>query len=248
MATLTSKTPVQTYARTGGAIYLYIVIAALFGEMFVRGSLIVAHDPAATAHKILESEALFRLGLAGEMLTVVCDISLAMILYLLLKPVDRNLALLGAFFRLTFTSIYGVAKLFEIAALVILDPVDYLTGLEAPQLHDLAYMSLRVHSLGYGASLLFFGMCCLVFGYLIRKSGYLPKILGVLLEIGGWGYVVFSLAQLLSPAFAARYLFPWIMLPAFPAELGLALWLLIKGVNVQQWEEKALKGGGVVPG
>jgi hypothetical protein len=238
---MTSKSPEtspQTYARVGGMLYLFIIVAALFGEVSVRGSLIVPRDPAATASNIQGSEMLFRVALAGEMLTCVCDVALAMILYFLLRPVSRNLALLAAFFRLTFVGIYGVTKLFEIAALVALGGADYLKAFEPRQLHDLAYLSLSVHSLGYGASLLFFGFCCVLFGYLIHQSGYLPRILGDLLVIGGVGYVVFSLAQMLAPAFAAKYLFPWIMLPAFPAELGLALWLIVKGVDMPKWEER----------
>jgi Domain of unknown function (DUF4386) len=213
-------------------------VAALFGEAYVRGSLIVHSDAAATANNILGSETLFRVGLAGEMLTCACDVALAMILYVLLKPVSKNLALLAAFFRVTFVSIYGVAKLFEIAALVALGSADSLKAFTPQQLHALAYMSLRVHSYGYGVSLLFFGFCCALFGYLIHKSGYLPRTLGILLVIGGWGYVVFSLAQMLAPEFATRFLFPWLMLPAFPAELGLCLWLLVKGVDVPRWEER----------
>ena len=153
-------------------LYLFIIVVALFGEAFVRGSLIAPRDPAATANNILGSETLFRVGLAGEMLTCACDVALAMILYVLLRPVNRNLALLAAFFRLTFVGIYGVAKLFEIAALAALGGADYLKAFEPGQLHDLAYVSLNVHSLGYGASLLFFGFCCVLFGYLIHQSGY----------------------------------------------------------------------------
>jgi Domain of unknown function (DUF4386) len=229
----------QTYARIGEILYLFIIVAALFGEEFVRDRLIVLGDAAATANNILGSETLFRVGLAGEMLTCVCDVALAMILYVLLKPVSKNLALLAAFFRLTFVGIYGVAKLFEIAALVVLGRADYLKAFEPRQSHALAYLSLRVHAYGYGVSLLFFGFCCVLFGYLIHKSGYLPRIIGVLLVIGGLGYVVFSLAQMLAPAFAARLLFPWILLPAFFAELGLCLWLIVKGVNLPKWEERA---------
>jgi hypothetical protein len=229
----------QPYARIGGILYLFIIVAALFGEVFVRGRLIVPGAAAATAKNILGSETLFRVGLAGEMLTCVCDIALAMILYVLLKPVSRNLALLAAFFRLTFVGIYSVAKLFEIAALVVLSRADYLKAFEPQQLHALAYMSLSVHGYGYGASLLFFGFCCVLFGYLIHKSEYLPGVIGVLLVIGGLGYVVFSLAQILAPAFAARLLFPWLLLPAFPAELGLCVWLIVKGVNVPKWEKRA---------
>jgi Domain of unknown function (DUF4386) len=239
MTSRSPETSPQTYARVGGMLYLFIIVAALFGEAFVRDRLIVPRDPAATANNILGSEMLFRVGLAGEMLTCACDVALAMILYFLLRPVSRNLALLAAFFRLTFVGIYGAAKLFEIAALAALGGADYLTAFAPHQLHDLAYVLLKVHSLGYGASLLFFGFCCVVFGYLIHQSGYLPRILGALLMIGGVGYVVFSLAQMLAPAFAADYLFPWMLLPAFPAELGLALWLTVKGVNVPKWKERA---------
>jgi hypothetical protein len=239
MASRSLPTSPQTYARCGGILYLFIIVAALFGELFVRDTLIVPRDAAATAHNILGSEMLFRLGLAGEMLTCACDVALAMILYVLLRPVSRSLALLGAFFRLTFVGIYGGAKLFEIAALAALGGAEYLKAFDPRQLHELAYVALTVHGLGYGASLLFFGCCCVVFGYLIHQSGYLPKLLGDLLVIGGVGYVIFSLAQMLDPAFAARYLFPWAMLPAFPAELGLALWLTVKGVNVAKWTERA---------
>lgn len=238
MANRAFESSPQVYARIGGILYLFIIVAALFGETFVRGNLIVSNDPAATASRILGSESLFRLGLAGEMLTCVCDIALAMILYVLLKPVNRNLALLGAFFRLAFVGIYGVAKLFEIAALVALGAAEYSKAFEPGQLHDLAFMSLKVHSYGYGVALLFFGFCCIVFGHLIRKSVYLPKAIGVLLVIAGVGYIVFSLAQMLAPAFAANFLFPWLVLPALPAELALALWLAIKGVDPAKWEAR----------
>jgi len=238
MTTRSGEDSPQRYARIGGILYLFIIVAALFGEVFVRGRLIVWGDPAATANNILGSETLFRVGLAGEMLTCVCDVALAMILYVLLKPVNRNLALLAAFNRVTFVAVYAASKLFLIAAAVVLGGDGYLKAFDPQQLQALSYLSLRMHGLGYGVSLLFFGVCCVLFGHLIRKSGYLPRILGVLLVIGGVGYVLFSLAQMVAPAFASRVLFPWIMLPAFPAELGLALWLVVKGVNLLRWEER----------
>jgi hypothetical protein len=92
-------------------------------------------------------------------------------------------------------------------------------------------------SLGYGASLLFFGFCCILFGHLIQKSGYLPRAIGIALALAGYGYAAFSIAQILSPSFAARVLFPWIIPIAFVAESALALWLLVRGVNSQKWNE-----------
>ncbi len=228
----------QTYARTAGVLYLFVIVAALFGEAFVRGKLIVPGDAAATAANIIGSESLFRIGLAVELLTCVCDVVLAMILYTLLKPVNRNLALLAAFFRLTFVAFYSVAKLFEIAALLLLGQADYLKVFEPQQLHTVAYLSLSLHDSGYGASLLFFGFCTSLFGYLIYQSKYLPRLIGALMVIAGVGYSIYSLAQMLSPAFTSRLLFPWLLLPGFVAELGLCLWLIVKGVNITRWEER----------
>jgi hypothetical protein len=160
-----------------------------------------------------------------------------MILYVLLRPVSSSLALLAAFFRLVFVGIYSVTKLFEIAALVALSGAGSLRALDQPQLHDLAYVCLRVHSLGYGASLMFFGFCCILFGHLIHKSGYLPRVIGIGLAIVGYGYVAFSIAQMLAPAFAGKVLFPWVFSIAFLAESALAVRLLVKGVNLKSWNE-----------
>ena len=224
----------QTYARVGGFLYLYIIVAAVFGEVFVRGSLIVRGDAAATASNILGSETLFRVGLAGELLNCACDVALAAILYLLLKPANRNLALLAAFFRLAFVAVYVPAKFFLVASLLMLGDADYLQAFDPPQLHALAYLSIRLHGYGYGISFLFFGIHCALLGYVVYVSGYLPRIIGALLVIGGFGYVAHSLVQVLDPPFAAS-LFPWILLPAVPAELGLCLWLIFKGVDVAKW-------------
>ncbi len=232
------ETSPQTYARIGGALYLFIIVAALFGE-FVRDTLIVRGDATATANNILGSETLFRVALAGEMLTCVCDIALAMILYVLLKPVSRNLALLAAFNRVAFIAVYAVAKLFEVVALLALGRAGYLKAFDPQQLHALAYASLMLHEFGYwGISIIFFGVTCVLLGYLIYRSGYLPMLVGVLLVIAGLGYLTNSFALILVPAFA-RSLGPWVVLPALPAELGLALWLLVKGVNLPKWNENA---------
>jgi len=232
----------RTTARIGGALYLFIIVAALFGEAYVRGTLIVSGDAAATARRILGSETLFRLGLAGEMLTCVFDVALALIFYVLLKPVSRNLALLAALLRLTYVGIYGVAKLFEIAALAALHGPDSLKDVDPAQWDDLAFLLLRVHGLGYGASLLFFGCSCVLMGYLMFRSQYLPRTFGVLLVIAGASYALYSLAQMLAPQFADQTLFPWMLLPGLPAEWGLCLWLLIKGIDLPKWNEHGTNG------
>ena len=226
------RTSPQTYARVGGILYLFVIVAALFGEAFVRQKLIVWGDAAMTASNILAAETLFRVGLAGELLTCVCDVALAMILYVLLAPVSRSLASLAALFRLTFVAVYAVAKLFMLAAVVALKGGDQLKGFDAQQVNDLAYLALRMHGQGYGVSLIFFGLTCLLLGLLIYRSGYLPRSIGALLVIGAVGYLINSFTLLLEPALAARQL-PWILLPAFVAELALAMWLLVKGVDLR---------------
>jgi len=232
------ETSPQTYARIGGMFYLFIIVAALFGEVFGREKLIVGGDAAATAANILGSDMVFRVGLAGEMLTCVIDVALAMILYVLLKPVSRNLALLAAFYRVTFVGVYAVAKLFLVAAVILLGSGAYLKAFDPQQLQSLAYLSLKLHAYGYGLSLIFFGCTCVLLGYLIHRSGYLPRIIGILLVIGGVGYLISSFTQIVAAALAAA-LFPWILLPAFAAELALALWLIVKGVDVPKWEARA---------
>jgi len=238
MTTRTPEASPQTYARIGGILYLFIIVAALFAEVSVRGGIIVRGDAAATASNLLGSETLFRVSVAGEALTWLCDLALAMILYVLLEPVSRSLSLLAAFTRVAFVAVYAVSKLPLLAAIGLLEGEDFLKAFDPQQLQALSYLSLRLHGLGYGLSLILFGFHCAVVGYLIYRSGYLPRIMGILWVIAGAGYLISSFAQILAPPLT-RLLFPWIVLPALPAELGLALWLLVKGVDLPKWEEKA---------
>ena len=114
----------------------------------------------------------------------------------------------------------------------------YLNAFDPQQLLSLAYLSLQLHGYGYGLSLIFFGCTCVVLGYLIYRSGYLPRIIAILPVIGGVGYLINSFAQIVASALAAT-LFPWSLLPGFVAELGLALWLSVKGVDVPKRETGA---------
>jgi Domain of unknown function (DUF4386) len=239
----------QTYARIGGILYVFIVVVGIFGQLFVRGGLIVAGDAAATATNIMGSETLFRVGLAGDLLGYVAGIAVALILYVLLAPVSRNLALLATFLTVTATAIFGLNGLFHLAAVLVLGGAgpsdsaprsspDYLQAFDPQQLQALAYLSLRLHGYGFVIGLVFFGFFLVLLGYLISRSGYLPRSIGILLVVGGLGYLTNSFAQVLAPALAGSLL-PWVLLPPFVAELGLALWLTVKGVNVPKWEATA---------
>lgn len=242
MADRTVETSPQVYARIGGVLYLIIIVAGLFGEAFVRGKLIVSGDATATAHNIMASQSLWRAGIAGDLIMHVCDVGLTLIFYVLLRPVNRNLALLAAFFTLIQTAVLVANKLSLLVALFLLGNADYLKAFEPRQLYALAYLCIKSHGYGFGVGLIFFGCGCLVLGSLIFRSGYLPKTLGVLMQIAGLCYLVNSFALLLAPAFA-DVLFPAILVPAFLGELSLCLWLLVKGVNVSKWKEDRSPAG-----
>jgi Domain of unknown function (DUF4386) len=228
----------QTYARVGGVLYLIIILAGGFAELFVRSKLIVPGDAAVTANNIMASELLWRFAFAGELLMLVCDVVVALILYVLLRPVDKNLALLAAFFRLMHVAIYGVTGLSTIAPLLILGGAGYLTAFPAHELQALARLSISLHGEGYAIALVFFGFHCLVLGYLIFKAGYFPKILGVLMTAASLSYLLDSFAGFIAPSFEAM-LFPTILLPVLIAEGSLSLWLVLKGVDMDKWAARA---------
>jgi hypothetical protein len=235
------KSP-QAYARIGGALYLIIIVIGGLGEALVRGNLIVPGNATATFERIVASESLWRIGVAGELVLLVCAVPLALILYVLLRPVDRNLALLAILFNLVTIAIEAVAGLHLVATLFPLAHADYLKALDPQLLHALAYFSTRSHGHGFGIALVFFGVECVILGYLIFKSSYLPKVIGVLMQIAGLCYLTNSFAHILSPPLA-DFLFPAVLLPALVGETSLCLWLLVKGVNVPKWEDTMRANG-----
>lgn len=227
----------QVYVRVGGGLYLFIIVLGIYGELFVRSHLIVAGNAAATAQKIMASEVLFRSGIVGDLIMHLCDVPLTLIMYILLKPVSKNLSLLAALFGLLQTAILSVNKLTLVAVVLVLEPGHYMRGFEPRQISALMSLCLALHEYGFGIGLMFFGASCLVAGYLLYQSGYFPKLLGILQAIAGLCYLVNSLLLLLAPA-VANMLFPAILLPAFVGELSTALWLLVMGVNTSKWAER----------
>lgn len=223
-------------ARIAGVLYLTIIISGIFAEFFVRQSLVVSGDAATTAENIMASAGLFRMGIAGDLIMIMSDVALALIFYILLKPVSNTLALLAAFFRLAQATTLGINLLNLFFVLQLLNGADYLAALGPEQVHALVLLFLNAHSTGYAIGLVFFGFSILVLGYLIFRSGYIPRILGILLMLASLGYLVDSFAHVLLPNYAdyAAVFTLVVFTPAFIAELSLALWLLLKGVNVQR--------------
>lgn len=225
----------RTLARIGGVLYLLVIIGGLYGEVFLRGKLIVPGDATATATGIRSMETLWRTGVAIEVLILISALVLFWILFILLRPVSGDLALLALLFNLVSLSLEANNELRLMSALFPLGGAGYLEAFPPEQLHAMVSLTLRSYSHGFGHGLIFFGAALLVFGYLIFRSTYLPKPVGVLVQIAGVCYLVNSFALILSPALASR-LFPGILLPALVGELSLGLWLLFKGIDLQRWK------------
>lgn len=227
----------QIYARIAGVLYLIIIVLGMFAEV-VREQVVVSGDAGATARNILAHEMLYRLGFVADIVTFSCAIPLLLILYDFIKLVSARLALLAAFLNLVSIAIEGANMLNHFAPLIFLSGRHYLTVFTTEQLQVLAYLCLRFQSVGYNISLTVFGLFCIVTGYLIFRSTFLPPILGLLYAIAGVCYPINAFADFLFPALSG-YLFPWILVPCFIGELAVCLWLLVMGVNVPKWEEKA---------
>src|SRR5215470_4012631 len=229
-------------ARLAGVIYLLTGVVAL-DEFAVLGRLVVHGDPAATAANILAHQSLFRLGFAAQIIAQACQIPLAVIFFDLFKVVRRSVSLLVVFFMLMGTAIETVALLNRFAPLIILNHHgNYLSAFKPEQLQGAAYASLQLYEVGCTTALVFFGFYGLSLGYLVFKSGFLPRIIGVLLALGGLAYLIGNFANFLSPSIAAR-LFPYYLVFPGLGEGSLLLWLLIVGVNAQRWKERASASG-----
>jgi len=218
-------------ARMAGLCYV-LMLPTGGVAMFVRGRLVVKGDAAATAANILAHEPFFRLAFAGDLLVVAIYIVFTALLYDLLEPVNKSVSLFAAFFSLTGCAIQALACLFELAPLVVLGREKYLSVLKVEQLQSLAFLSLKLYSHTYGIALVFFGFYNLVIGYLVFKSTFLPRTLGVLMAASCSVGTTF-----LWPPFAVTYFRYLLVMDA--GEALLVLWLLVMGVNAERWWEQA---------
>jgi hypothetical protein len=215
-------------ARIAGLLYLLVAVFYGFSHFF-RVSLAVPGDAGATANNIMASEWLFRIAFVSGLIGQLCFILLGLALYVLLKPVNRNLALLMVIFVLVSVPIAMLNLLNQFAALLLLSGANYLAVFEADQLHALVMLFLDLLDHGTLIAQIFWGIWLLPLGYLVFKSGFLPKILGILLMIATFGYVVGSFASFLFPNYD-RIIELVYYEPAI-AEILFVLWLLIRGVN-----------------
>ncbi len=228
-----AETSPRFKARLAGVFQLLEALTAASPGVFVLDRLVVPGNGAATAANILGHERLFWLGFASSLIGVAFHIAWALLMYELLKPVNKSLSSLAAFVILVGCAIQALSSLFYLAPLLILQSSSSLSAFTVEQLQALALIFVKLRAYSFDIYLVFFGFWCILIGYLIFRSTFLPRILGVLVAISGLGWVTY-----LSPPFADR-LWPFIAAASALGEIPLELWLIVMGVNAQRWKEQA---------
>lgn len=226
----------MTTARTAGFLYLLQIPLGVFGILYIPKALVVLGDAAATANNILAHEFLFRLSMVSAILAALVTVVTALFLYKVLKPVHKNYARLMVICTLVVAPISMLNELNHVAVLLLLNSPEIITIFTTSQLHTLMSVFLEVQEYGIQIVGIFFGLWLLPMGYLVYKSGYIPKIIGVFLMITCLGYLIDFVTFFLFPNFGliiSEY--------AWLGEVMMVSWLLIKGINVEQWEKRALE-------
>lgn len=224
-------------ARMAGIMILLLVVFAPFSMLYVPSLLIVPGNAETTATNIMASESLFRLSIASDSIVFLIEIVVVALLYVLLKPVSKTLSLIATVARLAMTVIQGINLLNHFFVLLLLSGTGYLTVFAPNQLNALVLLFLNAHESVVIIWGLAFGLHLLVLGYLVYKSGYIPGILGILLIVASLCYLVQSFGNILFPEY--KEIFDSVGLLSI-VEIAFPLWLLIKGVNTEQWKKRTL--------
>jgi len=231
---------IQRNARIAGILYLLLIPFSIFGMIYVPSQLLVAGNGAETASNIMASESLFRQSIISALTVQVINIFLVLALYKLLRPVNKTMAVLMVVFSLVAVPIAMLNELNHFAVLLLSTDAVNMAGFNAEQLQALIPLFLDLHEYGLSIAGIFWGLWLFPMGYLIYRSGYLPKFLGVLLMIGCFGYLVDSLAIFLLPGSQVN-----VATFTFWGEILFPLWLLIRGADVEQFEKRALESTAV---
>lgn len=240
MATRVLGTSPRRYARVVGALYLLIFFVGPFAFFMGRTSVVVPGDPAATVEALLASETMFRFGIVAETVIVLVEIVVSALLYVLFRPVSRPLALAAAFARFAQSLVQAVNLFTAVPALLLLGGAGYVAALEPGLVNALVLLFLDANAFMILIWGVLFGFHLLLLGYLVYRSGFVPSVLGILLFIGGIGYLAQSYGHILAPQYDGT-LSTVVIVLSIPGELAFTVWLLWKGVRVEQWEQRALE-------
>jgi hypothetical protein len=219
-----------------GVAYLLGSLTSVLGQMVILDSVVVSGSASATAAKILSHESLFRLGFVASLMTVPFHLAWAVLFRRLFAPVSRSISLLASFVMLMACAMWALSSLLYLAPLLVLKAESSLSALAPAHLQALALIFIKLNAQAYDIGLVFFGFWCVVIGYLIFRSTFLPRIIGVLEVLAGLGYLTLLWRPL------SHYLYPYNLALAGPGEISLMLWLLVKGVDARKWKEAASAG------
>jgi len=222
----------ESAAKIAGFAYLIIIVAGIVAEFVMRSSLIVADDATATVNNILASDMLFRSSIVLDLVMIGADMVVAVALYVLLRPINRHLALLAALFRVVMDSILGVNLLNLLAAVTLVENNSDTSVFASEQINALAMSFIDAHALGYSVGLVPFAFATLIVGYLLYTSNYVPRPVAVMLALAGLTYLTGSAIHILAPdlneTFSVAYVVPLV------AESSFALWLVFRGVGARR--------------
>jgi hypothetical protein len=232
------RTPsIQAYARVAGILMVLSMIFGFLGEWQIPSGFMTG-EPATMARNIVEKGSLYRFGFAAYLVEACCDIALSAFFYVLLKPVSKPVALTAAFFGLLATAMYAVGEIFYFAPTVMLSSTaSYMKAFTPDQVNALVALSLRLFGRVGMIFLGLYGIATFLRGYLIVRSGYVPKVIGVLLMIAGASFVVKNLTAVVAPKYSSNFL----LAPMFFAGLPLMIWMLAKGVDVAKWKARSIE-------
>ncbi len=242
MAVLDSYGMHSRTARASGLLYLIVIVAGIFSLAYVPSQIIVRGDASATVSNILASEYLFRLGILAGVIAYTAFLLLPIALYKLLSPINRNVAVLMFAFAVIQTPIFLVNLFHKLDILSLMGGASYLQAFTTEQLQAEVMKSLAAYSNGMLVSEVFMGLWLLPFGYLVFRSGFLPRALGVLLIAGCFGYLSDFVGSLMFSRYPDLSIAVYVTLPATLGELGTCFWLLVVGVNESKLPVVAARG------
>jgi len=227
MSTNTTNVTIRQAAITAGISSVIMFFAAMIAEFYARQNLIVTNNADATAINIINHNGSFKTGILGFIVVIICDVLVSWALYIFLNPVNKEISLLAALFRLIYTGIFGVSLLNFVTGFRLLTHTKYVTL----SVNQQALLSFNAFDDGWAIGLLFFGIHLLLLGYMILKSNFIPKLIGILLLLAATVYIVVNLAKLLLADYVnyKNLLTLFVAIPSILGEVGFAIWLLVKG-------------------